>query len=300
MRKLISAGVAGLLAAGFVPAHAAQRLLAIQPATSTLRVQMKVKPVLGSSTSSDTVPVSGYLLLDVVTNSTPPRVSVRNFDIHALQEFEFVNSLFLVGNLTTTLAGVQVFDAFPGPFEPHLPANGGSFSTTNLSFFLKGSASYSGPASGVFVLDSTTPQALSNLTGSVQSADGYHTTHATFSFFFAPLTIPSDLGNVIVTISGSGILDAQVPVDEPPPAPPTLSGEIPAENRQYVLRWPSSLWPTPVATNVPAGYWLYRTTNLTDAASWEPEPTRLRDDGAASVVEAPRDAPRRFYRLEWR
>jgi hypothetical protein len=297
MRKLITVGLVSLLLAAAGRVDAYQQLLPLNTATSTLQTQMKV--TLGTtSTSTDTVPVSGFLLLDLDTNGVPASISLRNFDIHALRNLRFTNTILIFSKLYTTVTNLQVFDGRPGPQEPYFPVTAGGYTLTNVPFRLKGVASYTGVASGTSVLDSSRSQDLSSMSGTWQVLNGTNYAHVDFTFAFAEITITNALGTVKVNISGAGSLNAQAPVNAPPPPAPVLASDAAAG--RFVIRWPSSLWPTPAATNTPAGYWLYRTTDLAAPAGWEREPVLVNDDGTWSTVDVPMETTQRFYRLDWK
>jgi hypothetical protein len=296
VRQFITLGIAGLFlaAAGRVTAY--QVLLPLNTSTSTLQTTIKV--TLGtSSTSSDTVPVSGFLLSDLNTNGSPAQISIRHFDIHALRGMHFTNTILFISKLYTSISNVQVFAAAPGPQEPYFPLTSGNFTLTNVSVRLKGIAIYSGVTSGTNVLDSSHPQNLSSGSGTWQTVNGTNRAHLDFAFAFQQISVTNALGVVKIDISGAGSLNAAVPVNTPPPPAPALACVLSAG--RFVVGWPSSLWPTTAATNTPAGYWLYRTTDLT-SSGWEREPTPVSDEGTASIVSLPLDAAQRFYRLEWK
>lgn len=296
MQNFITIGAAGWLLATACHATAHQALMPIHSATSTLRTTMKVTSGFSSS-STDTVPVSGFLLCDLDTNGTPTRISIRHFDIHALRTLCFTNTILFLP-LYTTITNVQVFNALPGPQTPYFPVTSGSFTTTNTSFLVRGEATYTGVASGSYDLDSISPQSLASCSGTWQTVNGTNQVHLEFTFIFPPLVVTNTLGEAKIDISGTGSLNASAPVNALPPPAPALACAI--ADQQCIVVWPSPLWPTPVAANTPAGYWLYRTADLTSPSGWEPEPTPVRDNGAASFMLLPVDAAHRFYRLEWR
>lgn len=274
-----------------------QLLLPIDSATSTLRVQMRVVLVT-TTTSTDTVPVSGFLLLDQDTNGTPAQISLRNYDMHALRNLQFANTVLWVAKVNTTVSGVQVYDGYPGPQAAYFPLSGGSFNLSNVFFLVRGRADYSGATAGSRDLYSSTPRALSGITGTIQNVNGTNVVHADFSFAFDPITIASPIGDGVVNIFGTGSVNARADVGAPPPPPPVIGGGV--QGGQLALSWPSSLWPTPVATNTPAGYWLFSTTNLTVPSGWVRTGAAPSDDGTSSSVRVPLGDAQRFYRLEWR
>ena len=274
-----------------------QVLLPLSTNNSTLQTQLKLT-VGTSSTSSDTVPVSGFLLFDLDTNSTSTQISLRNFDIHALRNFYFTNTILFISKLYTTISNTVVFDGGPGLRSLSYPVTAGSYTLTNISVLLKGAAGYSGIASGSGVLTSSTPQNLTNTSGTWQTVNGTNSTHVAFAFVFQEITVTNAIGVVKIDISGAGSLNAQIPTNALPPAAPTLAGS--ASGGQFVIHWPSSFWPTPAATNTPVGYWPYRTTDLSATAVWEPEPATVIDDGTQSTVNVPMDSAQFFYRLEWK
>jgi hypothetical protein len=233
-----------------------------------------------------------------LTNSVPAQISLRNFDIHATRAIHLTNTILFVSKLYTTASNLQVFDGGPGPQEPYFPVTGGSYTLTNVLCMLKGTASYTGVASGTEDLGSTKPQNLASASGTWQILNGTNRAHLDFTFAFAEITVSNALGTIKINISGAGSLNAQSPVNAPPPPAPTLAGSL--TTNQFTIRWPSSLWPTAAATSTPAGYWLYRTTDLTAPAGWEREPATVNDDGTWSTVDVPVDATQRFYRLDWK
>jgi hypothetical protein len=297
LHRIIKAGAAGVLLAAASQAGATQLLLPINSSSSTLKTQLKVT-LITTSTSADSVPVSGFLLIDVDTNSAPGLISTRNFDIHAVRSLNFVNTVLWVAKVNTTVGNVQVYDGYPGPQAEHFPESAGKFTLQNLAFLVKGVASYSGATSGSRDLYSPTPRALSSISGNWQITNGTHYVHVDFTFSFAEITISTPIGNGKVNISGTGSLNAVAPPNAPPPPTPILSGG--PEGGNLMIRWPSSLWPNPAAATTPVGYWPYRTTDLTSPAAWEREPAAVSDDGNWSTLILPMDVPQRFYRLEWK
>lgn len=298
MQRLSILCIIALFAATPWKASPYQVLLAMNPANSSLQTQMKLNLVT-TSTSTDTVPLSGFMLLDLDTNSTPARVSLRHFDMHALRSVRFTNTVLFLSKLYTSINNLQVFDGRPGPQEPYFALENGIFTlTTNILFRVKGDVAYTGVASGTMTLSPSSVQNLSGGSGTWETLNGTNRAHVDFTFALPQILITNDLGIATVNITGTGSLTALAPVGAPPPPAPPLTGS--EASGRFVIRWPSSLWPTPVATNTSAGCWLYRSADPGTSSGWEREPALSSDDGTWSTVDVPIDAARRFYRLEWR
>ncbi|MDD5705632.1 MAG: hypothetical protein PHR35_06880 [Kiritimatiellae bacterium] len=301
MFMVVAAGV-GLT----LPLHtySEQQLLPLDPANSSMTTVISVTlPALGTKTDDDTKFVSGFLIADSRTNEPSPETSLRHSDVHALNAFQFTHKWvvwpFVSIRLDTVISDIQIYAAYPGPQSPYCAvAEDGSFQPTNMSVRMKGTATYSGDASGSFELDPDQVQPLTDVVGKVLNVNGTNVVELTLTFAFDTIEGTTLLGDVSIDISGSGHLRTSGLTA--PPSPPRLAMGLSDGTNLATLSWPSAIWPTPVPTSTSAGYWLWRTTNLTDAAAWECEPAQLRDDGTNCIVEAPMNAANRYYRLEWR